>query len=335
MRRLTLILSDLYLPAEAGRAELAGAVSLPSLDWLLQFAAPAQSIDDWRRWLARELQAGGIAQLPAAHLTALHAGVAAPRSWFATPVQLEARLDHVRLANRGILHLTAEQSATLSAEFARTFGPELRLFASDGCLLLQGGPDAAIDTVDPARLLDADIGAALPAGPAAGELRRLGAELEMWLPGTACNEARKRAGQRAIAALWLWGGGASDTSQPRRNMGVARLYGSDAWLAALAEFVSPVPVRPAPANLAALTEDELVGVELTPLSGPQTTGLTALEQDWFAPARAALARGALGQLTLVANDRVFDIGARAGWKFWRRRVPWGERLRHDGRTTEA
>ena len=77
-----------------------------------------------------------------------------------------------------------------------------------------------------------------------------------------------------------------------------------------------------------------VGV-LTPLSGPQTIGLTALEQDWFAPARAALARGALGQLTLVANDRVFDIGARAGWKFWRRRVPWGERLRHDGRTTEA
>jgi hypothetical protein len=335
MRRLTLILSDLYLPAEAGRAELAGAVSLPSLDWLLRFAGPAQSIDDWRRWLALDLEAGGVAQLPAAQLTALHAGVAAPRSWFATPVQLEARLDHVRLANRGILHLTAEQSATLRAEFARTFGPELRLLAANGCLLLQGGPDAAIDTVDPARLLDADIGAALPSGPAAGELRRLGAELEMWLPGTACNEARKRAGQRAIAALWLWGGGASVTGQPSRNIGPVRLYGGDAWLAALAELVSPGPARPAPANFASLAEDELAGVELTPLSGPLATGLAALEQDWFAPARAALAGGALAQLTLVANDRVFHIGARAGWKFWRRRVQWGERLRHDARTTEA
>ena len=56
MRRLTLILSDLYLPAEAVPAQsVAAPIDLPGLSWLLRFASASTPLSDWRQWLAREI----------------------------------------------------------------------------------------------------------------------------------------------------------------------------------------------------------------------------------------------------------------------------------------
>lgn len=335
MRRLTLILSDLYLPADATGAAWPQAVPMPNLEWLLRFADPAQVIDDWRRWLAADAQAAPLAHLPPAHLVARQANLPTAGSWFATPVHLEARLDHVRLANSGLLRLSAEQSTTLIAEFAGIFGPHLRLnTCADGVLLL-GGPDNDIRTLDPARLLDADIGAALPSGATAGDLRRLGAEIEMWLPGSACNAARQRSGQKAITALWLWGGGVGADEMRHDKAASFRLYGGDAWFAAMAELIGGVAARPAPAGFAELAEPGPAYVQLAPMSGAPSERLALLEENWFAPARAALARGTLELFTLVANDRVFRVRGHAGWKFWRRRAHWMQRLGHPGRAAKA
>ena len=109
MRRLTLILSDLYLPEEAAHAgPLPSSLDLPNLAWLLGQADAVQCITDWRHWLAAELGQSSYARIPeaqACEMEFLNRGRGS--AWLATPVQLEARLDHVRLAERGLLRLDA------------------------------------------------------------------------------------------------------------------------------------------------------------------------------------------------------------------------------------
>lgn len=331
MRRLTLILSDLYLPAGADKSAFPEALQLPALDWLLRFARDPERIDDWRRWLAREVGAGRLAELPAAHLFA--AGVETPAEgfWLATPVSLEVRVDHVRLRDRGLLAMSPEESAQWQQEFARTFGPQLQLgSAGERAFWLSGGPRADVTTLDPARLLDADIGQALATDTAAArELRRLGTEIEMWLHSAATNAAREHAGRRRISALWFWGGGAAPSFVPGASDARwtdFKLHGADPVVAALVNLGARQPSGAMPARFDELTAGPSTFVELAPMSGAPSESLAVLESNWFAPARAALSEGRLELLTIVANDRVFRVHPRQAWKIWRRRRSWLQSL---------
>lgn len=328
MRRLTLILSDLYLPEESVNGDLPQSQPLPSLDWLLRYASTRAGIADWRRWLARELAAEALAERPPAQVRALAAGIDPGGVWLATPVRLEARLDHVRLADRGVLRLPPDQQQALAREFRATFAPEALVAGDDGgAFLLRGGPEVEARTADPTRLLDADVGPALPTGPGAIELRRLGAEIEMWLPGTRVNAERVRAGLHPISALWLWGGGPADARPLSVSVDESvRLYGSDAFLGALATLAATQTLRAAPRGFGELTNGVHAVVELAPMSGPADESLATLERHWFAPVRGALMSGRLDAVQLVANDCVFTTRPRAHWKFWRRRRGWLQSL---------
>jgi hypothetical protein len=337
MRRLTLILSDLYLPEDAAGGAIPAALELPSLDWLLRFANRAQRISDWRSWLSADLGALRLARLPVAQVCALGLlpPAAASSAWLATPVHLEARLDHVRLSDRGLLHVDPEERTSWRAEFAQIFGPQYALHdGGDRAFLLTGAAQATTVSVDPARLLDADIGDALPPSPAAKELRRLATEIEMWLHGARLNVTRDQSRARRVSALWLWGGGAGDATQALgpddHALDVLHMHGRDPYLLALAHLarqfgciVQQRLVNAAPRSFAELTD--LAGrtvVELAPMSGPISESLAALEASWFAPMQAALSAGSLDRVDLVANDRWFDIAARPSWRIWRRRNPW-------------
>jgi hypothetical protein len=331
MRRLTLILSDLFLPEEAVRGSaFPSALELPHLDWLLRFASRAQRIDDWRRWLGTELGATQLAGLPVAQACALGrlSPASVARAWLATPVHLEARLDHVRLADRGLLRLDADERTAWISDFARSFGPDYSLHdAGERSFLLSGASEVRAASVDPARLLDADIGRALPSGPAAGELRRLGTEIEMWLHGAAPNLARERARRRRVSALWLWGGGVAGEAAPTATMpGLEgmRVYGGDPYL-----FAFGTPVSPAPAFSALDRSAMRCIVELSPMSGPKSESLAHLDADWLAPARAALNEGSLDGVDLVANDRCFRVPSRPSWRLWRRKASWLAQLGRD------
>jgi hypothetical protein len=335
MRRLTLILSDLYLPEEATNGGGAEACALPGLEWLMRFARHVERIGDWRSWLAAELGAAHLAGVPVAQCCAegLLSSADARDSWLATPVRLEARLDHVRLADRGLLRLDAVERRTCCEEFASVLGPAYSLHdAGERTFLLSGAGSARVASVDPARLLGGDIGHALPSVPAGRELRRLGIEIEMWLHGAALNTARERAGRPRISALWLWGSGAIEIGKSlevdRTSLGAIRLYGGDVFLAALASRsaqsigTAPAPPMPAPDSFAALDHGVTRSVvELTPMSGPSES-LASLETHWFAPARSALSAGRLDCVDVIANDRWFCTAARPGWRIWRRPVPW-------------
>src|ERR1041384_4395701 len=141
MRRLTLILSDLYLPADAVRESFPTTLELPALDALLRFAPAPRRIANWRSWLAQEVGVEAVEGWPAAHVHALAVGMEPAGAWLATPVRLEARLDHVRLSNRGILHLPVEQLAQLALEFRETFaGEQLVAAGLAPTLMLLNGP---------------------------------------------------------------------------------------------------------------------------------------------------------------------------------------------------
>jgi hypothetical protein len=336
MRRLTLILSDLYLPEGVTNGGVhAQAIELPELEWLMRFARRVEPIRDWRSWLIAELGVAGLSGVPVAQCCALGLlpATAASNCWLATPVHLQARLDHVRLADRGLLRPGADERRAWCEEFARAFGPEYALHdAGERTFLLSGLGASRVASVDPARLLDADIGQALPVVPAGGELRRLGTEIEMWLHGAALNTVRERARHRRISALWLWGGGAADSIAPVARPAtpeVVQLFGGDAFLVALAREVGTSPgamprqLSPAPRSFAALESGAThCVVELTPMSGPPEESLATLEPAWFTPAREALSSGDLECVDVIANDRWFRIAARPAWRIWRRRRSW-------------
>src|SRR5688500_1032685 len=141
MRRLSLILSDLYLPADAEERPVAA--ELPNLDWLLSLAGHRQLAPDWRLVLAAEVGRFDLLRHTPAQIAALekYPEALANTSWLAIPVNFEARLDHVRLTPQGLLALAPQDRAAWCAEFATAFGPELSLHeAGSRAFLLMGLP---------------------------------------------------------------------------------------------------------------------------------------------------------------------------------------------------
>ena len=329
MRRLTLILSDLYLPEEAQRgSEIPAARDLPNLEWLLRYADAAQHTGDWRRWLV-EKTVPGLRNLPVASISA-HQSIAGrdlDSTWLATPVALEARLDHVRLVDRGLLRLESSERESCRDEFSRVFGPQYLLHdGGERAFFLTGLPATGAPAVDPARVLGAEIGPALP-GRDAGELRRLWAEIEMWLQSARFNEVRARVGKRRVSALWLWGAGATSTAHQRADDRASAVYfGGDPMILALGR-IDGGRARAPPEQWAHLdAAAPHVVVEFAALTGEPRESLEALDATWFASVKSALASGSIREFDLVANDRRFRIGARPQWKFWHRRQHWLARL---------
>lgn len=327
MRRLTLILSDLYLPEEAGRgAPVPTTHDLPNLEWLLRFADSPEHIGDWRRWLI-EHTPPGFKRLSVAGISGVQCidDRDIQSTWLATPVALEARLDHVRLLDRGLLRLDESERASCREEFSRIFGPTYQLCdGGERAMFLCGLPAQGIRTTDPARQLGNEIGPALP-GREAAELRRLWAEIEMWLHGAAFNLVRERAGKRRVSALWIWGGDPLPGGFVVEGLVADAYLGGDPLIVALSRLDKGGlgSARDAPKHLAEIDPGAArVVVEFAPLTGAPHESLGALDANWFAPAKSALVTGGIEELDLVANDRRFRIRSRAHWKFWRRRRPW-------------
>jgi hypothetical protein len=333
MRRLTLILSDLYLPEESDAADSPGvrggtALPMPSLEWLLRFASDNKISGDWRAGLVAALGLDHLCGVPPAQIAARGRlpGTLASQAWFATPVFFDLHINHVRLNPRGLLRVDAEEGAQWCEAFARDFGADYALhYAGPRGFLLTGLRSAGGPTLDPARLLGADVtpGLRRPGELVRLELARAATEFEFWLHAAPLNAARDAARRPRISSLWLWGGGAAAAPDPAPPPArLSELFGGDLFLGGIARELG-IAVRSAPASFEALPADAADAiVELMPMSGPAEESLAKLESRWFAPLRAALAEGALDRLELLANDRRWRIDRGNGWRFWRRRQGW-------------
>ena len=339
MPECVIVLTDLYLsPRELSSSAAAGQPALPALAHAARFGERGSLTHGWRPWLARWLGRADLASLPVAQVAAasigepLGAPVGATR-WIATPVELVAGLTRVHLDRRGIVRLTAAEQAEFAAAFERTFADAgLRLAAlGDGQLLLSATGLAPVPTAEPARCAGAEL--AVPRGPAAAPLLRLLAEIEMWLHVEPLNTARRARGAAPVTGLWLWGA-AGVTAAPANAPGtdgapaiVTAAFGADAFLAGLCRLSGSasqaLPVQtstlfsvPPAERLALVLDLAAESAASEPWSLP--AAMASLDRRVIAPAVAALRRGALGRLTLIANDVCITLGRHSGLKRWRR-----------------
>jgi hypothetical protein len=351
VREIVIVIRDLYLePEQAGKdsrraaqADAAAAAALaPSspataasaagLEHLARFGDTATLPGGWRAWVAHWLGLPRHARdLPASVAAAALGDMPADRAvWLATPVHLIAGLTRVHFDRRSVLHLSGEELEALAAGFRDTFsGSGFDLHPLEGGELLLSGPAACAPsmTTEPARIPLASVAEALPAGQGARALRRLGAEIEMWLHGHPLNEARARRGEAPVATLWVWGGGAPALS-PAAAAGETAdaAFGSDAYVRGLWRLAGG-EARPMPVDWAAVigeprAQRALGVVEVAELlqanaSWHLADAVAEIDRRLLSPSLAALHRGRLERLTLLANDRSLTLRASHRWRLWR------------------
>jgi hypothetical protein len=267
--------------------------------------------------------------LPVAQRRMLAASGTFPCAWMATPVHLLAGLSSVHLDRRGILHLSEDDLTTLAADFQRIFhdsGFALQPLAS-GDFLLFGAAKSAAGELEPARFLGSDVAEARQHSVNDPTLRRLSAEIEMWLHDHRVNDSRARRGELPVTGLWLWGGGPVEAPAAESQRGAADIaLGRDAYLQGLLTSMGQ-QVRAVPSQLADVFDNNqadraVIVIEIASMlqSAPAWTFFDALAQidrAFLQPAVQAVRSAQLERLHLLANDWQLTLRRRDHWKFWR------------------
>ena len=338
MREIVIVIGDLYL--EAGPRPLPGSgasaeeAPAPGIEHLARFGAKTTLPEGWRAWVARWLGLPQYAgEAPASIVAAALAGAPAGRSvWLATPLHLIAGLTSLHVDRRSLLRLPGAELEQLAASFRDAFhGSEFELHPLESGELLLYGPALPSPpiTTEPARMLLNSVAESLPAGEGAPALRRLGAEIEMWLHGHPVNAARARRGAPEVATLWLWGGGASTLSRPAAARDTADVaFGSDAYVRGLWRLAGG-ETRPMPVDWAAVIGEprasralgvvEVAGLLHANASWRLADALAQIDRGLITPSLSALHRGGLDRMVLLANDRSLAVSAADRWRLWRRK----------------
>ncbi len=340
MRELVIVIADLYLPhgeeAEGARTGITAGTA-PGIDYAGRYGERVALVDGWRAWLARRLGRADLAGVAPARIAARACPDTNGTAWIATPVQLVAGLTQVHLPAHGILRLPPPELAALAASFGRELGgPDLALRPLPcGEFLLFTGQMPPLATLEPACAVGADLAQSLPHGPQAAALRRLGAEIEMWLHGEPLNVARTRRGEAPVTSLWLWGSEGSHRppgADTRIATGDAmpRACGSDAWVDGLWRILGSAS-ETLPRQLA-IRDSADASLELWVLELRQEPGtaqapaslvhaLAELDARFVSPALELLRRGTVETVNLIANDVRVTLGPRSGHRLWRRARP--------------
>jgi hypothetical protein len=184
--------------------------------------------------------------------------------------------------------------------------------------LLLSGPAIEASGADPAYFAGFDPTAGLPRGEGAGTLRRLGAEMEMWLYEHPLNVERADRGELPVTTLWLWGAvpGSDAPAAVVQSPGAAaaRLYGRDTYAEALWRLQGGA-IHALPAAFDATVLDAHAdSVFLYPLLQPQglTAALLQLEQHWLPGALRAVRQRRASVLRLLIGPRAYSVR----WPTW-------------------
>jgi hypothetical protein len=357
VREIVIVIRDLYLEPQlesppaavaaadpivppssgAGAGDGPGARKPSGLEHLTRFGDRRTLPGGWRAWVAHWLGVPQFAEEAPASIAAAAAQPQPPADravWLATPVHWVAGLTSLHCDRRSVLRLPLAELEELAGSFRDTFrGSGFDLQPLAGGELLLSGPALAAPpvTTEPARMLLASVAAALPVGAGAPALRRLGAEIEMWLHGHPLNERRARRGAPPVATLWIWGGGRPAVAAAAlARETVAAAFGSDAYIRGLWRLVGGES-RPMPVDWAAMLGEPRAAralgvVEVADLlhanaSWRLADAVAEIDRRLISPSIAALRRGELERLTLLANDRRLSLRASNRWRLWRHMRP--------------
>jgi len=306
---------------------------MPGTEHLARFGDRAHLPEGWRAWTAQWLGLPQYArEAPASIAAAALSNTLADRAvWIATPVHLIAGLTTLHFDRRSILRLPGPELEALAMSFRDTFrgsGFDLHPLAGGELLLSGAHPRAPSATTEPARMPLTSLAEALPAGEGAAALRRLGAEMEMWLHGHPINHQRSRRGAPPVVSLWVWGGGAAPAAQPAQSREMSdQAFGYDAYVRGLWRLAGK-DTRPMPRDWAAVigepgAQRALGVVEVAELLHANSSwtledAVAEIDRKMISPSLAAVRRGDLDRLVLLANDRCLSLRAVNRWRLWRR-----------------
>jgi hypothetical protein len=343
VHELVMVIPDLYLPRELRGAppDNTRSEDVPGLASVARFGERTQLAAGWRNWLLAQIgrvDLAGVAPACIAAATLDSVPGASPADlppsltrWIANPVHLHAGLTRVHLDQRGLLRLATDEQAMLTADFDRTFGvTHQTLLPLPGGEFLLGTPGLPpLATEEPGRAASCGLDQLMPAGTAAAPLRRLLAEIEMWLHALPLNEARRSRGQAPISALWPWGAAGRIVRPERRAPpGLPLGFGRDAWLEGLWRL-NGAACRTPPQHLDEVLEAGARGVVLVVEVGGELRAdesgvagaLCRLDERFISPALQALRRGAVDAVSVTLNDVRARIERGSLRRFWRRARP--------------
>jgi len=258
---------------------------------------------------------GAADAAPVAALAALGAG-ADPGDdcvLFADPVTLVAGRDDVVLAGR-VADLATDAAAALLAALNAHFAP-------DGLMFFAPRPDAwfvrmhttaDLTTTPLDRVLGAPIYPHLPSGPDARTWQRWQSEAQMLLFAHPVNAERERRGAPPVSGLWFWGGGRrTDLVAPAAAVALAAAGPAGDLARGFARQVGQTDDR-LPETFDAMLAQWTTATERVAVTAPvdDDAALTGFAQRWLAPAVAALERGPLAALDLLADGD----GRAAQWR---------------------
>jgi hypothetical protein len=328
--RLTLLLPGLLWPRQALR------------DTVFDLSAPALSLMLGRgqaRWTPAATAHGwlagacGIEPADAPPLAALRllgeGGEPADGHWLCLdPLHLRLEEWSLVVDDPARLALSPDEDAALRRAAAPLFADWGTLHAlSPGRWYLDCKEPPAIMTAALDGIVGRPLDPQLPAGPQAAAWRQRLAQAQTLLHAEPVNRGREAAGKPVVNSLWPWGGG---RLAARPKVPWTSVWGDDAVVAGLGAAAG-IEVRPLPDRFAPAASDALV--LLDSLSAPAQAMdalawrqmLMTLEDDWLAPALAALRRGRIEALRLVAfgGEASLDLTL-TPWavrRFWHRPQP--------------
>ncbi|MGC4027608.1 MAG: hypothetical protein QM696_01865 [Steroidobacteraceae bacterium] len=299
---MTLHVAIPELPAAAADSAAVQA-RLPALGKLLAGARRRLPEPGWRGGLLRDLAPANMAAVAPAAVAAAALPALGPAAafWFAQPVHQTAGMSRVHLHPEGVLRLRPEECSQLAEAFTRDLGGAAGTLHALGDGLLFGATSPVAmgsEDEDPINWCGRELDPAHPPLPAV--LRRLEAEIEMWLYGLPLNRERERRAALPVTRLWLWGGA---RSLPRIAQVTAAAtaswpaMGADPFLLGLAAL----GVCAAPDAQASFAQRAVPGRGVVVVGMPALAGrvdLQALDAGWFAPLCSALEEAALDEVLL-------------------------------------
>ena len=301
------------------RAGMAASVHAPALAHLLAMAgAPTRDIGGMAAALAARYGVTRQADWPLAPIRLAALGIDPGAAFWlaADPVTLTVGRSDVRLAG-----IVEDLSRTDADALVATLNAH---FASDGLAFVAPRADAffvraatrtRLSTHPPGAALGRPLHQLLPEGADAGAWRRWQSEIEMLLHEHPVNIERERAGHAPANSVWFSCGGTMP--QPPVPAVSTRTFAVAGTAAALAAHVGS-RARALPSHLGAAREDAGAAATMVVVL-ESALDVASLERSWAAPARDALASGALESVTLLADDR----GDAVAWHacrpgFWQR-----------------
>lgn len=323
---LTLVIPGLLWPRQVMQDTLYDA-DFPALQTLLGkgrlLPAPYASAEAW--WCAYfGIDSGELAAAP---LRLSAAGMDTGDSlWLcADPVHLQTGQHGAMLKDPASLLVDADEAVQLHAALAP-------LFADVGELVLTTPSQwhLRVTTVPPALparlhdLVEQSAVALLPPGDAGRHWRQLINEAQMRLHAHPLNAAREARGQMPVNSIALWGGG----RRPALQVKTRRALLSDDPIVAGAGKLAGLPVQaPSPrftgtAAGCIVHWDRLLPAARSHDALAWREGLQQLNDDWLAPALAALLSGKLGRIELHgfgdAEGIALTLAPRDRFRFWRK-----------------